>query len=206
MHPLFSPSSPCLGRIPRYGIIGLRTPPELGGSSELQVFLPHHVFAVLDLPGRSAIEICISRLPLQRGFGHLKETGAPSGKQGRAVLRKQGIWACQLLACAPPSAAGQSCAGAAGGTFRGGTIPDPALAAPSTPWPCGHVLPGLPPQGRQGPGWPRCRLLLSQTHRECFNEPFSSRCPRDAKGWMREGMGGRIRATPGFSQRSHGVM
>lgn len=60
---------------------------------------------------------------------------------------------------------------------RGGTIPDPVLAAPSAPQPCGRVLPGLLPRGRQGPGWPRHPLLLNQnqTNCECFNGPFSSR-------------------------------
>lgn len=207
MYPLFSLSSPCLGRLPGYGTVGLWTPPEVGGLSEPRVFLPQHGFAALDLPGRGAIEIRISRLPVRRGFGCLKEMGAPSGKQGRAVSRKQGIRARQLLARAPPSAAGHSRAGAAGRTLQGGTIPDPALAAPRTPQPWGHILPGLLPWGRQGPGWPRHRLLLNQPNRECFNEPFSScgQAPSVSCQGL-EGAGGRVQATPGFSRWSRGAL
>ena len=151
----------------------------------------------MDLPGRGAIGICISRLPLQRGFGRLKEMGAPSEEQGRAMSRKQGIRARRLLARAPPSAAGQSRAGAAGGTLQGGVIPDPALAAPSAPRPCRHVLPGLLPWDRQGPGWPRRCLLLNQTNRECFNGPFSSRGQAPSRLCQGLDAGGRGGTDPG---------
>lgn len=59
--------------------------------------------------------------------------GAPSGKQGRAVSRKQGIRAHRLLARAPPR-------------LQGTAVPVllAGLSGEEQSWirPCGHVLPG----------------------------------------------------------------